>query len=321
MKKTKLSMMLMGLIAFTAEAAISPQLPGEMIDAFEGKFGVTEGKRRNHTKGFCFKGQLIPNESLIANYSDSAIFKAPSGVIGRFSHSGGNNNAPDDKYGELGIGLSIVDLNGDNTRMALNTLDFFPVSTPDAFLALNQAKVKGKDAVAKMKQSHPELAAFSKHMAKRDKKVKPYEDHAYNGINTFFFVNAKGEKTPFRWVFEPTMANGVRVETHPDFFFDNIQASLENGGVSWDMTAVLANPSDDINNAAVKWTGPHQTITPVTLMIEKVATESEGQCDTINFDPLVLAKGIEPSSDPILLARSPVYAVSFGKRLTEKAAK
>jgi catalase len=32
------------------------------------------------------------------------------------------------------------------------------------------------------------------------------------------------------------------------------------------------------------------------------------------FNPLALAAGIEPSADPILLARSSAYAVSFSQR-------
>ncbi|MBS0554534.1 MAG: catalase, partial [Proteobacteria bacterium] len=38
-------------------------------------------------------------------------------------------------------------------------------------------------------------------------------------------------------------------------------------------------------------------------------------CEPINFDPMVMAEGIEASDDPVLRFRSPAYAVSFGKRL------
>jgi len=39
-------------------------------------------------------------------------------------------------------------------------------------------------------------------------------------------------------------------------------------------------------------------------------------CEPINFDPLVMADGIAPTNDPVLLFRSPAYGVSFGKRLS-----
>jgi catalase len=38
-------------------------------------------------------------------------------------------------------------------------------------------------------------------------------------------------------------------------------------------------------------------------------------CEPINYDPLVMSDGIAPTSDPILLFRSPSYALSFVKRI------
>jgi catalase len=35
----------------------------------------------------------------------------------------------------------------------------------------------------------------------------------------------------------------------------------------------------------------------------------------INYDPLVMSDGIAPTDDPVLLFRSPSYALSFVKRL------
>ena len=35
----------------------------------------------------------------------------------------------------------------------------------------------------------------------------------------------------------------------------------------------------------------------------------------INYDPLVMADGVAPSDDPILLFRSPSYATSYSRRL------
>ena len=39
------------------------------------------------------------------------------------------------------------------------------------------------------------------------------------------------------------------------------------------------------------------------------------ECKNINYDPLVMSDGIAPTDDPVLLFRSPSYAVSFVKRL------
>jgi catalase len=39
----------------------------------------------------------------------------------------------------------------------------------------------------------------------------------------------------------------------------------------------------------------------------------------VNFNPMILPKGVEPSADPMLAARAAPYAVSVGRRLTEGA--
>ncbi|HEY5809176.1 MAG TPA: hypothetical protein VIT67_14480 [Povalibacter sp.] len=51
--------------------------------------------------------------------------------------------------------------------------------------------------------------------------------------------------------------------------------------------------------------------------VEKRSRSVAGaSCEKINFDPLVMADGIQPTNDPVLLFRSPAYAISFGKRLS-----
>ena len=40
---------------------------------------------------------------------------------------------------------------------------------------------------------------------------------------------------------------------------------------------------------------------------------------SINYNPMVLPKGVEPSADPMLAARAAPYAVSLGRRLVEGA--
>jgi catalase len=47
-------------------------------------------------------------------------------------------------------------------------------------------------------------------------------------------------------------------------------------------------------------------------------TQRGAECETINYDPLVMADGIAPSNDPVLLFRSPSYALSFTRRLQGK---
>ena len=43
--------------------------------------------------------------------------------------------------------------------------------------------------------------------------------------------------------------------------------------------------------------------------------QAGAECEKINYDPLVMGDGIAATNDPVLLFRSPSYALSFAKRL------
>ena len=51
-----------------------------------------------------------------------------------------------------------------------------------------------------------------------------------------------------------------------------------------------------------------------TLTISSAMAQPGAGCEKINFDPLVMADGIAPTNDPVLLFRSLSYALSFTKR-------
>lgn len=290
-----------------------------VVDSFEKVFGVTEGKRRNHTKGFCFSAELVPQDESIQAYSNSELFTQPAKVIGRLSHKGGNNHAADSKPGEYGMGLSITLASGEQQRMSMNTLDFFPVATPEAFAELMQAKAQGKGAVKEFKSTNADLQRFKKHMSKKKKReLTPYEGTRYNSVNSFYLVNQAGDKTAVRWSFIPEQKQNIVLAPTADFFFDNMQKNLTDHALSWNMEVTIANENDAVNNASIPWQGEHKKIIAAKLKVLSISSEQSGQCADINFDPLVLATGFEPSQDPLLQARRNAYAVSFGKRLSEK---
>ena len=288
------------------------------INTFEKLFGITEGKRRNHTKGFCFSATLKPKNKLIQQYSNSSLFTKNSDVIGRFSHKGGSYLAADNNPGEYGMGMSITTASNEIHLMSMNTLDFFPVATPEAFAELMQAKATGSAAVKAFKQSNKDLQRFKVHQSKKTKMLKPYEGHTFNSVNSFYLTNEKGEKTAIRWAFVPQHEQEIIVQPAQDFYFKNLQQKLTKNTVTWDMVITLANPEDEINNAAIAWQGDHQQIIAAELQVKAIQSEQEGKCDLINFNPLVLSTGFAPSADPLLEARRNAYAVAYSRRLAEK---
>ena len=78
--------------------------------------------------------------------------------------------------------------------------------------------------------------------------------------------------------------------------------------------------AEDPIDPTVPWPDDRRTIDAGTLTLTGAETERAGNARDINFDPLVLPVGIEPSDDPILSTRSAVYAASFRARTGEQAA-
>jgi hypothetical protein len=83
------------MLAFGAPADSTEVTAPQMIDAFEGDFGVHPGQRRNHTKGLCAAGEFVGTSDAAA-LSRSALFSGKTiPVVARFSLGGGDPEAPD----------------------------------------------------------------------------------------------------------------------------------------------------------------------------------------------------------------------------------
>jgi catalase len=85
----------------------------------------------------------------------------------------------------------------------------------------------------------------------------------------------------------------------------------------WRMMLTVGKPSDPTHDATLPWPADRRAIDAGLLTLDTVATEAKGNARDINFDPLVLPPGIEPSDDPLLSARSAVYAASYRRRTGE----
>ena len=79
----------------------------------------------------------------------------------------------------------------------------------------------------------------------------------------------------------------------------------------------VGQPGDPTDDATLPWPADREQVDVGTLTIDHIESEAPGNCRDINFDPLVLPAGIEPSDDPLLSARSAAYATSFTRRAGE----
>ena len=300
----------------------------QMIDAFEGTFGVHPGQRRNHIKGTCAAGEFVGTRDAKALSRSELFSGATIPVIARFSLGGGNPDVPDAAPAPRGMALELHLPGGALQHITMINVPIFGASSPasfrDAIVAAKPDPKTGKPDPAKLQAyaaTHPDAAALTQ-LASTHSPTANYYQSTYYSVHTFKFIDAQGAVHPVRWRFVPKdgtkemTAAEIKAAPH-DFLEQNLIERTRRGPAVWDMIVYVGEPGDPQDNPTLAWPENRKHFTAGTLTITQATPQQKGvACEPINFDPLVMADGIAPTNDPILLFRSPAYGVSFGKRLS-----
>lgn len=326
---TKLAIVASVLAPFaTAQAADEPS-PEDVVDALERITGVHKGLRRNHTKGVCATGSFTANDQG-RPLSVSPLFSGQQiPVIARFSLAGPNPSVPDTARNPRGMALQFQLAGGELHQMAMLNTPVFGHATVESFYQKQVSEIpdpatgqrdpeKQKAFAAKFTDNKGQASWLASHNP-----PPSYAQAAYHSLNAFKFV-AAGQSHWVKWRFQPRDGEAFltddELKTLPkDFLTQRLQDRTRLGPVQWDMVVTLGRDGDPIDNPSVAWPADRPEVVVGTLSLTRAAIDAAGACDDINFDPNVLTAGIEPSPDAILAYRSAAYAVSFSKRLGEKA--
>lgn len=299
----------------------------EVVQALEGTFGVHQGQRRNHIKGSCAIGEFVGTAEA-AGYSRSLLFTGKVvPVIARFSLAGGNPKVPDAARSARGMALQFKLPQGQLQQMSMLNTPMFGASSPRTFLDLTLAQrpdpATGKpdpETLSAFKASHPDNHAQAQYLASHNP-PDSYTHSAFFGIHTFKFINAQDKVTPVRWRFVPqegekSLSNEALKTAGADFLEKALIDSTEQKPARWDMLVTIGQPGDPQDDPTQPWPAQRPEFRAGTLTITSASPQKASMCESINFDPMVMADGIAPTNDPVLRFRSQAYAVSFGKRLS-----
>jgi catalase len=300
--------------------------PSRFADRFEQVYGHHDGFRRNHAKGLSATGTFA------SNGAGETVCRAPvfaSGtvpLIGRFSLSGGIPDQVDKPDTVRGLALVFLLPNGEQWRTAMINIPVFLDNTPEGFyerlLASKPLPDSGKPDPQKMAaflSRHPETINAMK-IIKQDPSSSGFDDSTFHGLNAFRFTNSAGTTVPVRWMAVPEQHVLPAVAAHradPNYLFDELIRAVARQPLRWRLILTIGEPGDPTNDATKPWPSSRQSIDAGTITIDGVQTEAPGNGRDINFDPLMLPDGIAPSDDPLLSARSAVYARSFTRRTSE----
>ena len=318
---------------FTAGAFAQSQIPVNpvsMVNQFEATNGKFEGYRRSGAKGICATGEFTGSPEGRALSVASVFSGKPIPVVARFSVGGANPKAADNTKSQRNMSLQFTLPNGEQWLMGNISAPVFGSATPQQLMASLAARqpdpaTKAPDPV-KIKaftDANPEVLLQGKFLASQPVPAS-FGSVNYWGVHAFSFTNPSGVKQFGKWVFEPVngtqgLSDEEAKEKGASFLFDDLRQRVKDGRVAFKFNLELAQPGDKLDDATVPLPEGRKKINLGILKITSVSDDAKGACLTVNFNPMVMPKGVEPSNDPMLSARAAPYAVALGRRLSEGA--
>ncbi len=309
--------------AVAQEAPASQKsVPEQIVDAFNGLFGVHPGARSNHAKGVILEGTFTPTASA-ASVSKAAHLqkqKNPIPVTVRFSAGSGIPTVPDTNEMPRGMAVKFTLPDGSKTDLVLLSFNGFPAATAEEFrdfllaIAASGPDAPKPTAIEKFLGAHPAAKAFAE--APKPPPVS-YATLAYFGINTFKFTNAGGVVTFGRYQLLPISGQKFLTKEQvskmgPDYLVDEIGERVRRGPVKFKLFLQMAEPSDKIDDPSIAWPATRKKVELGTIAITKTTTQSH-TADTLLFLPGAVVPGIE-AADPMIAVRSAAYPISFARR-------
>lgn len=320
-----------GLVALAAaplpgraqEAKPVPQAAVDALNQLSG--GPHAGYRANHAKGVLVTGRFVPAATAAA-LTVAPQFNGSSAVpvLVRFSNGTGVPTLPDadPNASPHGIAIRFQLPGGVNTDIVSISANGFPVSTPEAFVALLQAAGASGPGVAhptpieRFLGEHPAAAKF---LTTPRPAPSSFATLAFYGVNAFKFSNAKGESRYVRYQILPVAGESAlsadqAAKAAPNYLMDELPARLATAPVSYRLMAQVAQAGDPVDDASQVWPDDRQRVELGVLTLDKLAPDQVAAQKALLFNPLALVNGIEPSADPVLLVRPAAYAVSYAQR-------
>ena len=300
-----------------------------MMAAFQDANGSHPGFRRNHAKGVCVTGWFDSNGQAVP-LSKAAVFRPGRvPVVGRFALAGGMPFQMDEPTTVRSMALRFLPPGSEEWRTGMNNIPVLAVNSARGFyeqlLASAPDPATGRADPAKMKAfltDHPETVRAMAIIMKRSVS-SGFADATFNSLDAFRFVNAAGVSVPVRWATEPLqpfVAESAAEAASGDknYLFDDLIAGVHQHPLQWRLVVTIGQPGDPTDDATLPWPDDRRKVDAGTVTIDQVSSEATGLCTAVNYDPMVLPAGIEPSDDPLLSARSAAYARSFTLRAGEK---
>jgi catalase len=196
---------------------------------------------------------------------------------------------------------------------------------PEDFLAFLRAQlpdpVTGQpapDAVPRFLDNHPETRAFLGRLMQKPVPAS-YGQASYHAEHAFRFTAADGTSRfgRYRWMPEAGEAylSPDDASTYSaNFLHEELASRLRNGPVVFHLLLQVAEESDPTDDVTALWPTDRPVVELGRLEVTGISPTGAADERRMVFDPTNLTDGIDLSADPILLARSAAYSISYDRR-------
>lgn len=296
----------------------------QLIDTLQVLFGKHPGFRPVHAKGALCEGNFIPAKGASTLCRSPHFRGSVVPVTVRFSDFTGIPTIPDNdpNASPRGMAIRFHLSNGAFTDVVAHSYNGFPVGTAEEFLGFLRALATSgpgspkPSPIEEFLGNHPR----SKEFAEAPKPApESFATESYYAVDALRFINGKRESRYGRLRIVPVtgakyLDAAVAATRTQNYLFDELMDRFKRGPIQFRVTVQLAAEGDPITDASQPWPDNRPQCELGVLWITGFVVDNDSAQRKIFFDPAHLVDGIEASDDPLIRARSELYAISFQRR-------
>jgi catalase len=291
----------------------------EGFAAITRRFGVHAGHRALHAKG------VICTSTFTATPAAAALTRAGHmagdtvPVTTRLSNGSGDPTDPDWSADVRGLATAFHLPDGTRTDILAQTIPHYYFPDERGFLDTLVISKPSPAALVKFPVfavRYPRAIAALPKVNKVLNRRASFAARRYYPFHAFRWVAADGSERDVRYTWlptvdEPDIPKSEAKRRGPDYLFDDLSERLAREPMRMELEVQIAAPEDDVDNPSSIWPEERERVVVGTLEITAIDHDAD---DAIVMDPMRLVDGIEPSGDPVLNYRPPVYDLSYRRR-------
>src|SRR5271163_4270949 len=277
-------------------------LSNDLLQMFDGIFGVHPGFRPAHAKGAMFTGTFTPAPGATSLTKAQHVTRESTPVTVRFSNSTGVPIIPDTDPNANPRGLAIRFNLAEHvhTDIVSHSTDGFPTHTGQEFLEFLRALASSDlsnipaSPFGAFLGSHPAALAYV-----QVPKPAPvsFATETYFGVTAYRFTNADGKSRYGRYRIVPEAGSAHLDDAEaaakgPNYLFDEIAEKIGKGPIKYKILAQLANDGDVVDNATIQWPEDRTVQELGRLELTASIPDNAHEQKQIIFDPIPRVDGI-----------------------------